>query len=284
MGVDEGQEGQRFVHERRPGLGRRLGRSHRSGGARGGLDIVGRHLLAVTPTATVASAALGSATVGRRRGDLGDRRGDGVVDRHGHFLGHASAGRRRLRHRHGQRRRRRGTGTTPLPPGRTLALDGAPADRAAHRGAQHEDPAHVGYGLAPDQASLVEQPVVVAVELLVGVVGQDGCPHLVGDGEDEGIASSDRACGWAHQFVVLDGGVELGHFRRIDSMTEGGINHHGDLVVGELPDERHDRLAELREAGHGSTFGGDVRTVYHDVSRHNDDSQPPDPPNMRDHP
>ena len=53
-------------------------------------------------------------------------------------------------------------------------LHRAPAGRAAHRRAGHEHPADAGHRLAADQATLVEQPRVLAVELLEGVVREHG--------------------------------------------------------------------------------------------------------------
>src|SRR5262245_32519229 len=57
-----------------------------------------------------------------------------------------------------------------------FVADGDAALRPADGHPGQEDPAHVGDGLAADQAALVEEPGVLAVELLKGVVAQDGGP------------------------------------------------------------------------------------------------------------
>src|SRR3546814_20707627 len=69
----------------------------------------------------------------------------------------------------------------------------APAERTPHRGPLHEDPADVRHGLATDEATLVEQPAVLAVELLEGVVRQDDSVGAIRALEQEGIAAADDA-------------------------------------------------------------------------------------------
>ena len=138
----------------------------------------------------------------------------------------------------------------------------------AHRHPGHEHPADVRHRLAADEPTLVEQPVVVAVELLVGVVGEDGGLDLVGDGEHERVAPADGPGGRCDELVVLDGGVELGHLPRVDAMAEGGVHDDRDDVVGVLLHEGQDGLVELLEARQRSPFGGEVGAVDDDVSWH----------------
>ena len=140
-------------------------------------------------------------------------------------------------------------------------LDRLPALRAAHRRSRHEHPAHVRNGLATDQPSLVEQPVVLAVELLERVVREHPCVRLVGDAEHERIAAADRAGRRGDQLVVGDGGVERLHFLLRDAMAEGGVDDHRHLDTRIVGEERHHRLVELIEARHTATLGGDVGAV-----------------------
>src|SRR5690606_16197021 len=59
------------------------------------------------------------------------------------------------------------------------------AERAAHGRALHEHPADVGHGLAADETALVEEPAVLAVELLEGVVRQHDGVGPIRDLEEE---------------------------------------------------------------------------------------------------
>ena len=124
----------------------------------------------------------------------------------------------------------------------------APAHGPAHRDARDEDPSDVWHRLAPDETAFVEQPVVLTVELLEGVIGEDGRADLVGDGEHERVATTDGARRRSDEFVVGDGFVELAHLLAVDAMTEGGVDDHGDEGIGLLLHERHHRLVQLGEA------------------------------------
>ena len=125
----------------------------------------------------------------------------------------------------------------------------------------------MGNRLAADQSALLEEPLMGSVELLEGVVAQHRGTRLLGDVEHEGIAAADRAGGWRDQFVVGDRLVELGSFRLVDAMTEGGVDHHGDRHIGVIRHERCHRLVQLLETRHGATLGRDVGPVDHDVAR-----------------
>ena len=116
------------------------------------------------------------------------------------LLGHLllGGGRRALRNRH--RRIRLGTPdasgalffllttATPTTPTATRADTRAPrptgrlpADRPAHRGTCHPDPTDMWNRFAADQSTFVKEPVVIAVELLEGVVREDSRASLIGD-------------------------------------------------------------------------------------------------------
>ncbi len=185
-------------------------------------------------------------------------------------------GRRRLRHRHRLAGSVAGLATAPtfgldvvLPRAATrpalrsgrLAADGAP-----HRHPIDEHPADVRHRLAADQAALVEQPLVVGVELLEGIVREDRRIRLLGDGEHEGIASTDCTGGRGDEFVVGDALLELLHLLLVDPVTERGVDDHGDGRVRMLLHETHHRLAELSEAGQRTALRGDVGPVDHDVA------------------
>ena len=113
------------------------------------------------------------------------------------------------------------------------------------RGAGQEHPSHAGHGFATDEAAFVEQPGVLAVELLEGVVGQDGGASPFGDLEDEGITPAGGAGGWGDDLVGLDGlfvGFALGW---VDAVTEAGVDNHSHPIGGVLGHEGLHRFIEL---------------------------------------
>ena len=138
---------------------------------------------------------------------------------------------------------------------------------AAHRGTGHEHPPHVGHRLATDQPALVEQPLVLTVELLEGVVRQHSGTGLVGDRQHERVAAADRP-GWrGDQLVVGDRLVERLRFFLIDPVTERGVDHDRHDGGGVFVHERQDGVVELFEARLAAAFGCDVRPVDHEVVR-----------------
>ena len=106
--------------------------------------------------------------------------------------------------------------------------------RAAYRQAVDEDPTDVWDRLSADQAAFVEEPAVSSVELLVAVVRQDRCLHLVGDAQHERVAAADGAGRWSNDLVVADSSVELGDLLGVDAMAERGVDHDRDQRVGML--------------------------------------------------
>ena len=116
------------------------------------------------------------------------------------LLGHLLLGGGRRALRNGHRRVRLGTPdasgalffllttATPTTPTATRAgtraprpTGGLPADRPAHRGTCHPDPTDMWNRFAADQSTFVKEPVVIAVELLEGVVREDSRASLIGD-------------------------------------------------------------------------------------------------------
>ena len=149
-------------------------------------------------------------------------------------------------------------------PRRRLVSDVRPgfaAHRPLHRHATDEDPADVWHGLATDEATLVEQPRVGAVELLEGVVAENPRARLVGDAEHEGVTPADRARRRRNELVVGNRGVELGHLALGDAVTKRGIDDNGDVDVRELLTEAEHCFVELDEARCRTTLSGDVRAV-----------------------
>ena len=178
----------------------------------------------------------------------------------GLLLSHTRRGRLRNRHRlHGFR--------TDL--GRRL-LHASSALLTTNRGTSHEDPADVRNRFAPDQTAFVKEPRVLPVEFLIAVVRQDAGPHLLGDHEHEGITAPDRSRRWRHQLVVGDRLVEFGDLLAIDTVTERGVDHHGDDVLRVLGHEGHHGVVQLLQARLRASFGGDVRTVDDHVASHGD--------------
>ena len=119
---------------------------------------------------------------------------------------------------------------------------------------------------AADQATFVEEPLVIAVEFLERVVGQDRGLRLLSDAQHERIAATDSTSGRCDEFVVGDALLELLGFLLVDAMPERGVDHDGDRGVRVVVHERHHRLAQLGETGQRAPFGGDVGPVDHDVA------------------
>ena len=144
-----------------------------------------------------------------------------------------------------------------------------PAERAAHGQARHEYPADVRNRLTADETTLLEEPLILTVELLKAVVGEDDRIHLVGDAQHERIAAADGPRWRRNEFVVGDRLVELVGLLRIDAVPEGGIDHDGDERIRLLLHEGHDGLIELFQAGLRTTFSGNVRTIDDNMMWHN---------------
>ena len=188
---------------------------------------------------------------GGRLGLLLRRRSGGWLLGHGHRSAGSPRGLARCSRTGGRSARR----------ARGLAAGGP-----ANRDPGDEHPADVRHGLAADEASFVEQPGVVAVELLEGVVRQHRGVRLVGDSQHEGVAATDRTGGWGNQLVVGDALlVGLGLLLR-DAVSEGGVDDDGDECVGVFGHVARDSFVELFERRHRATLGGDVGSVDDDVS------------------
>jgi hypothetical protein len=128
-------------------------------------------------------------------------------------------------------------------------LHGFPAPRAAHGSSRGENPPHPRHRFASDQAVLVEEPFVLAVELLERVVGKHYRPHLVRDPEKEGVASADRSRRRGHDVAL---GLSLFEYRALldrDPVPKCGVYNDGDNVVRVLDQKFTYRLVELLEAG-----------------------------------
>ena len=145
------------------------------------------------------------------------------------------------------------------------ALGRATARDTAHRRAQHEHPTDARDRLAADQATFVEQPRVLPVELLEGVVREHRRVALARDRQHERVAAADRTGRRRHELTGEHGcfvGWTLG---LRDAMSEGCVDDHSDLGVGELTQERAHSFVELLETWKGSSFRRDVRSVDDDA-------------------
>ncbi len=96
------------------------------------------------------------------------------------------------------------------------------------------------------------------MELLEGVVGEHGGVSLLGDGEDECVATADRARRRGEQLVRRQRLVVHLALGRVDAVLERGIDDDDELVVGVLLQEGADRLVELGQAGQAAALGRDV--------------------------
>ncbi len=172
---------------------------------------------------------------------------------------------RRLLGRPGQLGRlgRRGLGILPR-----LGLGrGGPALGSPDGQPRREDPPDAGHGLAPDQTTVVEQPGVLPVEFLEGVVGEDDGPGPLGDAQHEGVAAADGARRRGDHLAVEHGLAYLFALGVRDAVLEGRVDDHDDAGARVLGGVRAHGLVELLEAGERSSFGGQVRPVHHDVVR-----------------
>ena len=105
------------------------------------------------------------------------------------------------------------------------------------------------HGLTADQAAFVEEPFVLAVELLEGIIRQHRGVRLVGDAQNKCVTATDSA-GWrCNKLVVCDACFELLGLLLVDPMPERRIDHDRNLGVGVIFHEAHDSFVELLEAG-----------------------------------
>ena len=127
---------------------------------------------------------------------------------------------------------------------------GGPALRAADREPGREDPPDPGHRLAADQPAVVEEPGVLAVELLERVVGEHHGPGPLGDAQHEGVAAADGA-GRRRDHLAVAARPARSSSRSEGSIAvlEGGVDHHDDLGVGVLLGVGPHRLVQLRQAG-----------------------------------
>ena len=123
------------------------------------------------------------------------------------------------------------------------------------------------YGLAADQTALIEEPLVLTMELLKGIVGQHQRFGLIGDTEHECVASANGSRRWCYQLVVGHGFIKLFGFELIDAMAECGIHHHRYGDVGMLGHERQNGVIQLSETRSRTALGRNVRTVDHHMGR-----------------
>ncbi len=131
----------------------------------------------------------------------------------------------------------------------------------------------MGNGLSADQATRIEQPAILPVELLIAVVGQHGGIDLFGDAEDEAITSPDGAGWWRDKLVGVDGILELGELRGIDAMAERGVDDDGDQRLWVFAAVGRHRFVQLFEARYRAALSGQIRSVDDHVVWHSSASQ-----------
>ena len=115
-----------------------------------------------------------------------------------------------------------------------------------------------GHRLAPDQASLVEEPLVLAVELLERVVRQHHGPGLVGDAQEEGVAPADGPGGRRHHLAGGLGLLVRAELGSGDPMGKGGVDHDGHDGFGILDEKLPHGLVQLGQARRRAPFGRDI--------------------------
>ncbi len=150
-----------------------------------------------------------------------------------------------------------------------------PGSSAPHRRPRREDPSDTGYRLAAHQPALVEEPLVLAVELLERVVRQHHRARTVGDAQQEPVPATDGPRRWRHDFARRLRLLQYPLLRLVDPVAEGGVDDDDDVVVRLLlrPVGAH-RLVQLGEARQRAAFSGEVRTIDDVTLRHLLISQP----------
>ena len=106
-----------------------------------------------------------------------------------------------------------------------------------------------GHGLAADQPSLVEEPRVLAVELLERVVGQHHGAGPFGDPQHEGVAPPDGSGRRGDQLAVEHGLATSSRSAVGHAVLEGGVDDHDDAAPRDL---RPRTPGPPRRAGAGS--------------------------------
>ena len=169
----------------------------------------------------------------------------------------------RLGHRHGLH----GVGGADTHNGAFGLAHGLTALGSTNRRAVHEHPPQPGHRFAADEATPVKEPVVSTVELLEGVVGEDGGTQFIGHLENEAVAPADGAGGGHDDFAFEIRRFERWLFGSADPVGEGGIDDDQDISARVFFHEALNRFVELVQTGKGTTLGCDVRSVDHDFVR-----------------
>ena len=137
----------------------------------------------------------------------------------------------------------------------------SPTHGSAHRRPRYVDPADARDRLAADQAPLVEEPLVGAVEFLKRVIAQHDRVRPVGNLQDEGVAAADDASRRRDDLVVVDRLASGLTFALRDPMLERGVDDDGDPLEVILGDELCDRFVELLQRRLAASLGGDIGSV-----------------------
>jgi hypothetical protein len=128
-----------------------------------------------------------------------------------------------------------------------------------------EDPSDAGNRGAAEKATTLEQPGMLAMELLERVVRQHGPVDLLGNTQQERVAASDGAGRGMDVLAAQRGLLETGKLGGIDPVRERGVDDDGDLRVRMVAPELDDSVFQLFQARQGPALGGDVGSVDDDV-------------------
>ena len=99
------------------------------------------------------------------------------------------------------------------------------------------------------------------MEFLERVVREHCGPDLLGDLQDERVATTDGAGRRCHELTGEQSGLILRSLGLIDAVREGGIDDDGDGVDRVLLHEGGDGVIELTQARGGAALGGDVGAI-----------------------
>ena len=99
------------------------------------------------------------------------------------------------------------------------------------------------------------------MEFLEGVVRQDQRTGLLGNPQDESISPADGPGRRGDHLAPFQCLFEGSQFRRIDAMSETGVDDDNHVGGGKPPillEEGLNRITQLLQAGQGPALGGQI--------------------------
>ena len=139
------------------------------------------------------------------------------------------------------------------------------APRTTNGLARAEDPSDSGHRGAAEKAATLEQPGMLAMELLERVVRKHGPIDLLRNTKQERVSASDGTGRGMDVLAAQRSLFETRKLRGVDPVRERGVDNDGYLRVRMVAPELGDSFFQLLQARQGPAFGGDVGSVDDDV-------------------